>query len=61
MRNSETHFEQISIEMVEEILREAAARASMLEKSPATLSALERQSAAEFLKELETTPSKERP
>jgi hypothetical protein len=56
MRNGETHFEQVPIEVVETILRQATAPARMPEKSPAPVSAPERQAPAEFLKQEERTP-----
>jgi hypothetical protein len=59
MRNRETHFEQVPIEVVETVLRQAAALARMLEKSPAPLSALERQAIAEFPKQRGKYLSKE--
>ncbi len=55
MRNGETHFEQVPIEVVETVLRQATALARMLEKSPAPLSALERQAIAEFPKQRGST------
>lgn len=59
MRNMQTHFEQVPIGVVEKILRQAAALARLLEKSPAPVSALERQVLAEFLRQVESTASKE--
>ena len=38
MRNGETHFEQVPIEVVKNIVRQAAALAAMLEESPALAS-----------------------
>jgi hypothetical protein len=58
MRNRETHFEQVPIEVVETVLRQARVLARMLEKSPAPLSALERQAVAEFPKQRGKYPSK---
>lgn len=57
MRNTETHFEQVSFAVVEKVLRRAAALAGKLEKSPAPLPAEERYAAAEGHQE-ESTPSK---
>jgi hypothetical protein len=56
MRNGKTHFEQVPIEVVETILRQAAAPARMPEKSSPPDSALERQAVAGFLKQEERTP-----
>ena len=61
MRNRETYFEQVPIEMVETVLRQAAALAEELEKTPAQVAALERQALQELLKQQESTPSKEQP
>jgi hypothetical protein len=52
MRNGKTHFERVPIEVVKAVVRQAAALAAMLEKSPAPVSELERQAAAEFPKRL---------
>ena len=57
MRATQTHFEQVPIEVVETVLRRAAAAASMLENSPAPASALERYAAAQILKQDEGIPS----
>jgi len=48
MRNGVTHFEHVPIEVVEAIVRQAAALAAMLEKSPALAAELERQAVLEF-------------
>jgi len=58
MRNRETYFEQVPIEMVETVLRQAAALAEELEKGPAPVPALERQAVEELLKQQESTSSK---
>jgi hypothetical protein len=58
MRNRETYFEQVPIEMVETVLRQAAALAEELAKGPAPVPALERQAVEELLKQQESTPSK---
>ena len=58
MRNRETYFEQVPIEMVETVLRQAAALAEELEKTPAPVPALERQAVEELLNQQESTPSK---
>jgi len=41
MRNRETYFEQVPIEIVETVLRQAAALAEELEKTPASVPALD--------------------
>jgi hypothetical protein len=56
MRNTETHFEQVSFEVVEEVLRRATPLASKLEKSPAPPSAEERDAVTEVQQE-KSTPS----
>jgi len=61
MRNRETYFEQVPIEIVETVLRQAAALAEELEKTPASVPALERQAMEELLNQQESTPSKGRP
>jgi len=43
MRNGETHFDQVPMEVVETIVRRAAALAAVLGKSPALVSELDRQ------------------
>ena len=58
MRNRETYFEQVPIEIVETVLRQAAALAEELEKTPAPVPALERQAVEELLNQQESTPSK---
>jgi hypothetical protein len=57
MRNTETHFEQVSFAVVEEVLRRAAALAGKLEKSPAPVSAEKRDAVTEVHQE-KSTPSK---
>ena len=61
MRNRETYFEQVPIAIVETVLRQAAALAEELEKTPAPVPALERQAIEELLDQQESTPSKGRP
>jgi len=58
MRNRETYFEQVPIEIVETVLRQAAEVAEELEKTPAQVAALERQAVKELLKQQESTSSK---
>ena len=58
MRNRETYFEQVPIETVETVLRQAAAVAEELEKTSAPVPALERQATEGSLKQQESTPSK---
>jgi len=57
MRNRETYFEHVPIEIVETVLRQAAAVAEELEKTPAPVPAPGRQAVEELLKQLESTPS----
>jgi len=52
MRNGKTHFERVPIEVVKAVVRQAAALAAMLEKSPALVSELERQPPAECPKQI---------
>ena len=61
MRNGETHFEQVPIEVAETVLRQAAALAEELEQKPAPVPGLGRETAEEFLKQRESTPSKGQP
>ncbi len=61
MRNRETYFEQVPIEMVETVLRQAATLAEELEKAPAPISAPGRQAVEELLEQQESTPSKGQP
>ena len=61
MRNRETHFEQVPIEVAETVLRQAAAIAEELEKTPAPVPALGRHAVEELLKQQESTPSKGQP
>lgn len=42
MRNGVTHFEQVPIEVVKNVLRQAAGLARMLEEPPALVPELER-------------------
>jgi hypothetical protein len=59
MRNGKTHFERVPMEVVKAVVRQAAALAAMLERSPALVSELERQAVAEFPKQSrENRPSK---
>jgi hypothetical protein len=50
MRNVETHFEQVPIEVVRNIVRQVAAPVGMREESPARISELKHLPDAEFLK-----------
>lgn len=61
MRNRETYFEQVPIAIVETVLRQAAALAEELEKTPAPVPAPGRQAVEELLKQQESTPSKGKP
>jgi len=61
MRNRETYFEQVPIEIVETVLRQTAAVAEEPEKTPASVPALERQALEELLQQQENTPSKGQP
>ena len=61
MRYRETYFEQVPIAIVETVLRQAAALAEELEKTPAPVPAPGRQAVEEILKQQESTPSKEQP
>ncbi len=61
MRNRETYFEQVPMEIVETVLQQAAALAEELEKTPAPVPALGRQAVEELLKQQESTPSKGQP
>jgi hypothetical protein len=56
MRNGETHFEQVPIDVVKSVVREAAELARMLEKSSALVLELKRPSVEEFLKQEEKVP-----
>ena len=58
MRSRETYFEQVPIEIVETVLRQAVALAEELEKTPAPVPALERQAVEKLLQQQESTPSK---
>jgi hypothetical protein len=57
MRNGETHFEQVPIDVALTVLRQAAALAEELEKAPAPVPPPGRKTAEEFLKQ-ESNPSK---
>ena len=57
MRSKETHFEQVPIEVVETVLRQAMAGAKMLEKPAAPVSAAKRQAVAESPEREEGTRS----
>lgn len=46
MRNGVTHFEQVPIEVVKNLVRQAAGPAGILEESPALVSELERPAVA---------------
>ncbi len=62
MRNGQTHFERVPIEVVETIVQQAAALAAMREKSPALVPELDRRAGREFLKEeKKVLPFKRRP
>jgi hypothetical protein len=59
MRNGKTYFERVPMEVVKAVVRQAAALAAMVEKSPAPVSKLERQPAEECPKQLrQNGPSK---
>lgn len=58
MRNRKTHFEQVPIEVAATVLHEAQVQASMPQKTPAPVSALERQAKAGLLLLAKSTPSK---
>jgi hypothetical protein len=58
MRNRETYFEQVPIETVEKVVRQAAAAADELEKTSAPVLAPERQATEDSLKQQESTSSK---
>jgi hypothetical protein len=57
MRNRGIHFEQVPIQVVETILRQATEPASIPEKSPAPFPAQERHVEAESLEQEKCTPS----
>ncbi len=61
MRNAETHFAQVPIEVAETTLRQNTATVRMPEQSTALVSVLYINAAAEFLKQEENAPSKEQP
>ena len=58
MRNKETHFDQVPIEVAETVLRRAAEEATPPERSPAETSPQKRRSAAELLQRGESVPAK---
>jgi len=58
MRNGETHFEQVPIEVAEIVFRQAAALAEGLEKKPALAPAPGCPTVEELLKQQESNPSK---
>jgi hypothetical protein len=60
MKNRETYFEQVPIEVAETVLRQAAEEATLPERSPAETSPQEPRSAAEPLQRSESVPSKGR-
>jgi hypothetical protein len=60
MRNNETHFEQVPIEIVEILLRQEAAPETMQEKSLVPVLVTERQATRESPKPRKTVPSKGR-
>ena len=61
MRNGQTHFEQVPIEVAQMVLRQAAALAEELEKAPTPIPLPERKTAEEYLKQRESNPSKGQP
>jgi hypothetical protein len=58
MRNKETYFDQVPIEVAETVLRQAAAAATLPERTPAEVSAQKQQAATELLQQDESVPSK---
>jgi hypothetical protein len=58
MRNGETHFEQVPIEVAETVFRQAAAQGHMPDKSPTPVPAQERQPVAEIPKQEESASAK---
>lgn len=56
MRNGQTHFDQVPMEVVEAVVRQAAALATMREKSPALVPEPDRQAGREFLMEEKKHP-----
>jgi len=61
MRNGETHFEQVPIDVALTVLRQATALAEELEKAPAPALPPERKTSEESLKQQESNPSKGQP
>ena len=62
MRNGETHFEQVPIDVALTVLRQAATLAEELEKAPpAPVPAPGSKTAEESLKQQESNPSKGQP
>jgi hypothetical protein len=61
MRNGQTHFEQVPIDVALTVLRQAAALAEELDKAPAPVPAPGRKTAEESLKQQESNPSKGQP
>ena len=61
MRNGETYFEQVPIEVADTVLRQAAALAEELQQKPAPVPGLGRETTEEFLQQRESTPSKGQP
>jgi hypothetical protein len=59
MRIVGKHFEQVPLEEIEAILREAAEQAKRLERSPELVSLLERQASTEIIEEEGGVPSKD--
>jgi hypothetical protein len=58
MRIDEKHFEQVPLEVVEKILREAASLEKKPDQSPALDSLIDRQDPTELVKEKGDIPSK---
>ena len=61
MRNRETYFEQVPIEIAETVLRQAAEVAEGLEKTSEPVPALGGQVVEELLEQQGNTPSKGQP
>jgi hypothetical protein len=60
MRHSETHFEQVPIEVVESIIRQDSTLKEMPDKSPVAALATEQLAVAKFSKPQKTIPTKGR-
>lgn len=58
MRNNETHFEQVPIEIVQSIIQQDAALGKMPRKSSVLVPAPERQALRKFPKPKKNIPSK---